>query len=539
MDATLKGLVGLLDGADIEARCAALVVLTRMGVDEARVARGAAAAVKSPNVVLRDFALGYFEHVKVADAVAAVLPLLDADDEALRRRAVSILAPHGAAAVSAARRALNDAPRRRLTAIVELCAAVRSSAALDTLFELMTSDDFDTSRAACEALVAQLASLADKPRADLLQRSEALAAGAKGRRTHLVAAAKLFGALAEARARKPLFAMLGEREPPVVRSHALGALSQCLRGKTLTAAEIAALLALLDDDDESGILRPAVRLLEDQTLERSQLARLNQLADSPRPVVKRFAVQKLGGFDSGGVVKTLIGFLTDDSYARRDQAIATLKTLPAARLPLMKALLASDDERKAWTLADIVLLHERGWKRDTLQALWTTLEKALEQREDRLYAALHHVLHGLDADWLALQIRARADKLRKSKHFAESARWLLLLKDTAAWDDEARFAHAVATLKMHKHPLGTAASSRDAALEGLRTLADSPFPLGERLRKERMLEPEDLYYVAFALADGGGERREVAAELLAHLADRHGRTKVGKAAKNKLQLISR
>ena len=539
MDATLKGLVGLLRGSDVEARCAALVALTHLGIDEARVAAAIAEAIKSPNLLVRDFALAYFERVKVGDAIDAVLPLLDAEDEAVRRRAVTILAPHGAAAVSAVRRALKEAPRRRLNAIIELCATVRSTAALDVVLELIASDDFDTSRAACDALVAQVPNLSEKERTELFRRSEALAAGAKGHRTHLVAAAKLFGALADAKARKPLLLMLGAREPAVVRSHALGALGQCLRGKTLTAGEIAALLPLLDDDDETGILRPAIRLLEDQTLDRSYLARLNQLADSPRPVVKRFAVQKLGSFDSGGVVKTLIGYLTDDSYARRDQAVATLKTLPAARLPLMKELLACDDERKAWTLADIVLLHERGWKRDTLTALWAKLEKALEQREDRLYAAVHHVLLALDAEWLTEQVRGRADKLRKSKRFADSARWLALLKDSTAWDDEARFGHAVATLKTHKHPLGAAPRPRDAALEGFRALALSPFPLGDRLRKERALEPEDLYYVAFALAEDSGERREVAAEVLEHVADRFSRTKVGKAAKNKLQLLRR
>src|SRR5262249_38522525 len=201
------------------------------------------------------------------------------------------------------------------------------------------------------------------------------------------------------------------REPHVVRTHALGALVQCLRGKTLSAGEVDTLLPLLDDEDEAGITRPAVRLLEDQAFDRGYLARLNQLAESSHPVVKRFALQKLGGFDSAAVVKTLIGYLTDDSYARRDQATSTLKSLPAARLPLMKELLASDDERKAWTIADIVLLHDRSWKRDTLAALWDKLQDALEQREDRLFAPIQHVLQALDSSWLHEQIRARADKL--------------------------------------------------------------------------------------------------------------------------------
>ena len=536
MDATLKGMVGLLAGSNVEARCAALVVLTHLEVAEERVAATVGEALASPNVLVRDFALGYFERAKTPRAIEHVLPLLDAEDEAVRKRAVAILAPRGAAAVSAGKRALKEAPRRRLNALLDLFAAVRTSAALDALFELMASDDLDTNRAACDVLVAILPALNDKERADLFRRTEALAGAAKGHRTYMVAAAKLFGAVADAKARKPLFAMLDAREPHVVRTHALAALVQCLRGKALSSGEVQALLPLLDDDDEAGILRPVVRLLEDQPLDRGDLARLNQLAESPQPIVKRFAIQKLGGFDTAAVVKTLIGYLTDDSYARRDQATTTLKSLPAARLPLMKALLACDDERKAWTIADIVLLHDRGWKRDTLTALWGKLQDALEGREDRLYAAVQHVLQALDTEWLHEQIRARADKLRKSKRFPESARWLTLLKDTPAWDDEARYAFGLAALKSHKRSLAAALRRSDAAVDTFRSLGNSAFPLADRLRRERVVEPEELYFVAFNLAEAR-DSRPVARELLEHLCSEYGRTKVGKAAKNKLQLV--
>ncbi|HYL18678.1 MAG TPA: HEAT repeat domain-containing protein, partial [Burkholderiales bacterium] len=319
----------------------------------------------------------------------------------------------------------------------------------------------------------------------------------------------------------------------------LGALVQCLRGQKLTATEVDALLPLLDGDDETGVLRPVIHLLEDQTFDRGYLAQLNRLAESPQPLVKRFAVQKLGGFDSGAVVKTLIGYLTDDSYARRDQAATSLKKLPAARAALMKELRASDDERKAWTLADILLVHERGWKRDAVDALWKRLEAALEQRDDRLYTAYFHFLNALDGDALAERVRTRADAVRKKKDFATSAKWLALLKDSPAFDAEVKFALAVAEIKSHKHALSATIRRHDPALELLRALAHSAFPTAEQLRKDRALVPEELFYIAFNFAEGGGEEEKaVARELLEHLAAKHGRTKVGKAAKNKLRLVT-
>jgi HEAT repeat protein len=536
VDATLKAVTGLIGGPDVEARCAALVVLTHLQADDDRVVRAVDEALNGKNAVVRDFALGYLERVRPRDGMHAVLPLLDSQDEQLRQRAVTILAGYGVAAVSAAKKLLRDAPRRRLNALIDLCARVRSAAALDVLFELMASEDFESNRAACDALLALVPALDGRGRADLFARTDKLAS-AGGQRATRVAAAKLFGALADPKARRRLFGMLDAQLEPAVRTHALGALVHCLRGQKLTTAEIQGLLPLLQENDESGVLRPVLHLLEDQPLDRTYLPELNRLAESAQPLVKRFAVQKLGSFESGSVVKTLIGYLTDDSFARRDQAAASLKTLPAARTALMKELLACDDERKAWTLTDILLMHERSWKRDTVDALWEKLVDALEERDDRLYTAYFHFVQALDAEALVERVRARAEKLRKGKKFAASAKWLTLLKDSPGFDAEMQFALAVADLKSHARGAG-AARRHDTALDLLRGLAHSAFPTADRLRKERLLLPDELFYVAFNLAEGSGEERTVARELLELLVDKHGRTKVGKAARNKLRLTA-
>ncbi len=547
MDATLKGMLGLLAGTDVEARCAALVVLTQLAAADERVVRAVGALLSGKNAVVRDFAVSYFERVRPRDGLGYLLPLLDSDEEDLRQRSGTILAAYGNAAITAAKKLLAGAPRRRLNAIIAVAAQVRSRAAFDLLFELIGSEDFDTNRAACDAVVGAIPALEADARADLFARTEALLRGADAVRTVSVAAAKLFGALGEPKARRYLFGMLDREQPQVVRTHALGALLHCLRGQTLTDSEIAALLPLLQEEDEADVLRPTIHLLEEQQLDRSYLGQLNRLAESPQPAVKRFAVQKLGTFDSGAVVKTLIGYLTDDSYARREQASVSLKKLPAARAALMKEFLACAEERKAWALADILLAHDRAWKRDTLEALWKKLDTARggaarggatrSERDDRLYTAYFHFLNALDPAALAERVHDRAQRLRKSKDFAGAAKWLALLKDSPAFDAETKFALAVAQLKSHPHAVAAGVRRHDPVLELFRDLAHSTFATADRLRQERLLTPEELFYVAFNLAEGNNEERAIAAELLQHLASKHGRTKVGKAAKNKLALL--
>ena len=537
MDATLKRITGLIGEADVETRCAALLVLSHLGAADSAVARAVGEALGGKNAVVRDFALGYLERVRPRDGLPYLLPLLDNEEETLRNRAVTILANYGPHAVAAVTKLLDDAPRRRLNAIIDLCARVRSNAAFDLLFGMMAGEDFDANRAACDAVLYVVPTLDARARADLFARTDALAANA-AQRPALIAAAKLFGALADPKARKRLFSLLDKKQPQAVRTHALGALQHCLRGQKLSASEIDQLLPLLDEDDEVGILRPAVHLLDEQPLDRGYLPQVNRLAESPQPLVKRFAVQKLAGFESGGVIKTLIGYLTDASYARRDQATASLKKMPAARGALMKEFLACEDERKAWALADILLVHEREWKRSTLEALWENLADALENRNDRLYTAYVHFLQGLAPDFLTNNVRDRAQRLRKTKDFAGVAKWLGLIKDSPALDAEASYLLALAELKSHPHALSGTPRRHDLVLELLRGLAASTFPLAERLRKERVLEAEDLFYVGFSLAEGDSEEKAVARELLQHLAGKYARSKVGKAAKNKLGLLS-
>jgi HEAT repeat protein len=372
MDATRKEIIGLLGGADVETRCAALVVLTRLKAADDAVVREVAKTLAGESWC----ATSVFRTADVLPkgAVAHLIPLLDSEETAVRDRAGSVLAAYGQTAVADFKKLIKDAPRRRLYAIIQICATVQSAAALDILMGFMESEDFEVNRAACDAVIAALPHGGARLRSDVFARADKLAGATKAPRTALVAAAKLFGAIGDPKARKRLFAMMHPQQPHAVRTHALGAATNCLRNQKLTTKEIEILLSALDSDDETGILRPAVRLLEDQTLDRTYLGPLNKLAESPQPLVKRFAVQKLGGFESGSVVKTLIGYLTDDSYARRDQAATSLKNLPAARAALMKELLDCDDERRAWTLADILLGHDRNWKGAARQALLKRLE---------------------------------------------------------------------------------------------------------------------------------------------------------------------
>jgi hypothetical protein len=132
----------------------------------------------------------------------------------------------------------------------------------------------------------------------------------------------------------------------------------------------------------------------------------------------------------------------------------------------------------------------------------------------------------------------RGETLFKKKRYADAARRLTLRLDLPGADDEARFLLAVARLKTGTRNWMGLARRRDEALEALAALERGTFPIADRLRRTRLLGPEELFYVAFNLAEQP-QTRAAAAELLRHVVKQSARTKVGKAARNKLALLER
>jgi len=78
-----------------------------------------------------------------------------------------------------------------------------------------------------------------------------------------------------------------------------------------------------------------------------------------------------------------------------------------------------------------------------------------------------------------------------------------------------------------------AARASDESLALLEGLSGSSFDVAAALRKDKGLELDDLYYVGFHFAE---ENNPLGQELLAEVVKKAGRTKIGKMAKNKLEI---
>src|SRR5256712_5294794 len=540
MDTTLQHLLTLAREGNVERRCAALLVLGALKLQDPSVVETAGAALGHANVVLKDYALRYFEEARPKAGIPLLLPLLDDADKDLSERAVRLLTGFGQAVVRPLlQRAKTATHPWQLNAARVLC-AVRGKAAWKGVLQLLPQGDSELNKAVCDAVAAALREMGEEEQEELYSEVELFAGtlDEQSQCTALVSAIRLLGQLGRPQARKWLFGFVSADHHHSVRFHALVALRHCLRGQELRKDECARLLPLLEEPEFSDTMRLALDLLESHPLPEEYQPILARLVESPHVAVQKFVLRKMGEFDSPAVVRTLVQQLGDPDPARRDAAVRSLCKIPAARPVLSKEFLACDDPSKAWAIAEVLPTYEGKWRRDTLDQIWERLQAAIEA-EARIQGAYLYFLKSVDADYAYAQLAARGAQLKKAKKYKEAIRFLSPLKEFPAGNAEDKFLLAVAQLKLHTHDVVLATRRHDPALELLADLyRSSAFPLLETLKKEKVLEPEDLFYVGFSFAEGAAEERTLGEGILKFLADHYPRTKVGKSAKNKLKLLA-
>jgi len=538
MDKTLQDILSLMDKGTVEQRCAALLVLGAVKINNAGITKTVGALLDSPNPVLKDYALRYFEEVQPKNNITQLTKMLDDADKEVQDRAVRSLSGAGQAAVEPLLKGLATGSRIwQLNAARVLC-QVGGKAALKGLLQMLGTGTDDSNRIICDLLSPLVRDMDAKEQESLYEEVESFAAklDVKEQRPAVISAMRLFGQLGRPQARRWLFKFVGPEHHPAVRSHALVALLRCLRDQDIRKDEYGKLFPILEEPQPTEATRLTLDLLDAHELPDDSRALLGKLMQSPHSDVQKFALRKMGDVGTPATVRTLVEQLGDPDYRKRDVAASSLRKIPDARTALIKELISCEDPSKAWSIAELLPSFEGKWRQDVLDALWKRLQKAIDD-EDRIQTAFLHVLKRADAEFTYQKLAEHGAKLVKAKKFKESIRFLLPLKDFPVVKPENKFHLALAQLKLHSHTVAT--NRQHPAVELLTDLyRGSAYPVFETLKKEKGLAPEDLFALGFNLVERGGQERGLGIDLLEHVAEKFPRNKIGKNAKNKLRLTA-
>lgn len=538
MDKLLEDVIGMVDKGTVEQRCAAVLVLGALKIHNAAVAKSIGALLESPNAVLKDYALRYFEEVQPKSSIAQLLKMLDDGDKEMQERAVRSLSGVGQIAIQPLLEGLEGASRAWQWNAARVLCQVRGKAAMKGLLRMLAGGTDETNRAICDLMTPALREIDAKEQDTLYDEIESFAAklDARQHRSALVSAMRLLGQLGRPQARRWLFKFVGSDQHPSLRAHALVALLRCLREQDIRKDEYAKLFPILEEAEISEVMRLALDLLDAHELPDDWRARLGKLMQSPHPDVQKFAIRKMGDVGTPATVRTLVDQLGDPDYRKRDVAAGSLRKIPEARTALIKELISCEDASKAWSIAELLPSFEGKWRQDTLEALWKRLQAAMAD-EGRIQTAFLHVLRQADGEFAYGRLAEQGAKLVKAKKYKDALGFLLPLKDFPKVKPENKFQLALAQLKLHAHTLAT--NRQHPGVEMLTDLyRGSAFPVFEMLKKEKSLAPEDLFALGFSLVERAGQERGLGVDLLEHIAEKFPRNKIGKSAKNKLKLAA-
>jgi HEAT repeat protein len=535
MQVPLNRLLGLLEPEHPpEVRAAAAVVLGEVGARDAKLSTALSDRLEDGDPAVRLRAIQAVAKLRVEQALPRLLERVKVGGEEAEQAAL-------AAARLGARgtRALQElmprvAPGLRRYIAAALAAGGNTSAEAAAVAVLLDKDP-GVVEAAVRTLAEQVPTLSAAHRRAWAEQLLGLVGGKK--KTALppvseAAVVRLLAALDDPRVGPVLWDRILPDHPPEVRTAALQALSKW--AESPSKDQLKRLFACAADRD-FRVAAPALLMLRDLPVSERTLPEWLSLLAAPDLTVRQVALEKVGDRDAPAVAAALLAQLDHPDRGLREAALARLTRLKHGRAALTRALLGADSPDRAWPLAKaqapFVKDYPAAWRDEVFEQACEHLEAGDRQADPLLF-----LLREADAHDLRDRLEARAEHWRKKKDYPAALLYLRLLARDPACAFPTRLELAACGLKVSGHDLAADARAADPTLQQFIHLAHNfEAELLEQLPKLKWLDPDDLYYLGFHLAEQDGRARQVGAAALNLVLKRSPRSKLAQAAKSKLR----
>jgi len=362
---------------------------------------------------------------------------------------------------------------------------------------------------------------------------------------------RLIGYLARPETQSLLLKHAAAEQPRPIRLAAIAGLRRIVANSEAKGTEkvIEAVIDLADSDDPA-VAQSAVDTLRGARIPEGLAKRFAALAKSGNAAAQKLAMERLPAGGGAAALKALIDALGGDDPPARDAAGRGLAKAPEAVLPTTRALLAATDEQIARRYAGVLRSHRGHVSHQAIDELVERAREDMERHTRGKATADQIVLERVVAELIAdlapgrhvELLFDRARRLRKAGKSVEAFGSLKpLLRSRAdidtAIDDEQRFLLAVLALEAVGDGLIRTTRTDDPVFEQFARLASHGFPVARRLAREQDVSDEAIYALGFRLLESTAPGHEdLGAELLQGIIVERPRSKLAKAARNKLKL---
>ncbi len=563
-------IVDLLSSDAVEKRIAAAIVLGEIRAKGAHVADALTKALDSDIPLLQRHALEALGRVGAKKAASKILGLLAAREDDVRRAAVEAIVSIGDDVLPTLRARMADANAEERRSIDAVLAALGGKDAFHVLLGGLASGDAESAKAAAIGVRQRVKDADARQRRSYLTEAEKFLEKQTRQGSSSVGAiaagVKILGYLEDEKAIPTLIAFTASKgNAPAVRQEALIALRFLLGTDTkkmgAEAKKVIAALVEAAEDTDRALSQTALHTLAGVTIPDEALKRLEKIVLHPDLERARLVMEMLGRQEGPEPAKALVKVLATTKDKRRAEIaasclVATTEGVPpppgstrhlgdghgaaspgmapvreAAVAPLARALLETDDADRGWLLRSVLKPSAKKVSAATRKEMLEAGIKRLAAG-DRNWEALLAIARDADPVAAAEAMRDVAHKLRKANP-DKALTVLRVLCRSEGSSDEDRYALASAELARGAQDTRPAARAGDESLRLLGSLLDRGVDVGAKLRKDKSLELDHLYYVGFHFSEEGHPLGE---ELLRIVADEGGRAKIGKMARSKLAL---
>ncbi|HEY5922694.1 MAG TPA: hypothetical protein VIV11_13525 [Kofleriaceae bacterium] len=362
---------------------------------------------------------------------------------------------------------------------------------------------------------------------------------------------RLIGYLARPSTQRMLLDYADAEEPRPIRLAAIAGLRRIVAQSEAKGTEkVIEMLIEYADGDDYAVAQSAVDTLRGARIPESLAKTFAGLAKSKNVMAQKLAMERLPAGGGASAVKALVEALGGDDPTARDAAARGLAKAPESVLPVTRALLAVTDEQVARRFTGVLRAHRGHISNQAIDELVERVRELMDRHlkgkatADQL--VIERVLAELIADVAPGKhvelLFERAKRLRKAGKPVEAFGSLKpLLRSRAdldaAIDDDQRFFLAQLSLEAAGESMLRSMSADDPVFAQFARLAAKGYPVAKNLARNGDITDEQLYALGFRLIESGdGSNEELGAELLQGIIDERPRSKLAKAAKNKLKL---
>jgi hypothetical protein len=517
----------------LDVRCAAALVLGELGAKDSEVAKVLCERLQDSEAALRRQVIRVVGKLRVEQALPLLLERIkEGGEEAeLAARAAAQIGAKGTRGLNELMPKVAPGLRRYIGAALAGAGAAMANGAGVTV--LLDSDP-GVVEAAARTLMGQIPAMS---RPQLEGFTDQLMSLAQDKKHPLltssaVAVVRLLGTLDDKRVAGALWDRLAPAHPVEVRVAALQALGKWAGSPV--KEQLKRLFACATDAD-FRVAAPALVLLNRLPADNKVLAEWLLLLEAPDVSVRQMVVDKIGERDKVEVASALMRQLNHPDRSLRERCLVYLAKLKHGREALTQALLEADSPDRAWQLGRAQAPFAKSYTADLRKEI---LGRAFAHLEagDRRSDALLFLLREADAADLRDRLEERALSLRKKKAYDKALLYLRLLTRDPAAGFPVRLEQAACGLKMSGRDLAADARASDPCLQQFSHLAQQgEEELFAELEKIKWLEPEELYYLGFHLAEQDRWQKKLAAKVLQLVLQRSPKSKTAQAAKSKLR----